>query len=138
MLCCKSIIALATVALLGACSPVPAPSTSGSPPVAGAPAPSQSAPAAGVALVSQACSAIQPTVGAVADAMKSASLSDQAKATNILSYEQAACNSVDAINKVVAADPSGGMQSAAWIAALGAGLTQALPVILAATGAVKS
>ncbi|MDE2096264.1 MAG: hypothetical protein KGL39_03395 [Patescibacteria group bacterium] len=92
----------------------------------------------GVQLVSQACQAIAPTVQAVPTALSSASASDQAKAANILSYEEAVCGSANAINAVVSKDPSGGSNTAVWLTGIGAGLVQALPAILQATGAVRS
>lgn len=94
-------------------------------------------PQQAVQIVTEACLATAPTVAAVPGALQTANDQSKAQAANITSYYNSACGSAAAIQAVVAANPGGANATATWIAALGAGLTAALPAVLQATGAVK-
>lgn len=115
----RQILAALAVCLLAACSA----GTSGTV--------STSQAAQGVNFVAGACKAVQPVASAVPGALVNASKTTADTANNILSYFNAACGSVEAINAVVAKDPTGGSDSAAWIGGLAAGLMNALPTVAA-------
>jgi len=83
----------------------------------------------GVATVAAACNAVQGAADAVPSQLVNASGRTKATVTNILAYFDSACASEKAIAEVVAADPSGGKDTAAWIAGLGAGLAAAVPTV---------
>jgi hypothetical protein len=83
----------------------------------------------GVATVAAACRALEPAAAAVPGALADAGEASKAAATDILAYVASACASDQAIAAVVAADPSGGSDTAVWVAGLGAGLAAALPGI---------
>lgn len=88
--------------------------------------------ATGLQAVTNACTASEPIFAAVPNELPNASASTKATVADIETYYQAACGSVQAIEAVVAADPSGGNNTAAWVAGLSAGILNALPTIGAA------
>lgn len=83
----------------------------------------------GVATVAAACRAVQPAADAVPGQLVAASDTTRATAAEILAYFDSACASDQATAAVVAADPTGGRDTATWVAGLGAGLAAALPAI---------
>ncbi len=124
----KSRTAVMAAALLLCAADLGACTTGTAPSAPTAPNPGQAA-ANGVTLVTAACQAAEPVVDAVPAALPNASASTKATVDNILTYYQAACSSAQAIDAVVAADPSGGNSTVTWVKGLAAGIVAALPTV---------